>query len=184
MEALFKQLKAEELIGKADMNGIPLEASSADIQKFIKDLDGASKDEAINDILDTNVHILNMAKWYAYVSVCMSNHHLLIYEIITMEVFRKRLTEIDGLREGLQKVDIFSDLAEHYQAVKTILSPLRVPLTAVSFLEACVMPATLYHVEEVALAYFKQVLNVLHQCQLIKLVQFCIRVPLFPPGRL
>ena len=184
VEALFKQLKAEELIGKADINDIPLDASSADILNFIKELDGASNNEEINDILDANLHVLNMAKWDADVSVCMSNRHLLINEIITTEVFRKRLPQIDGLREGLQKVGIFSDLAEHYQAVKSILSPSRVSLTAVSFLDACILPAALDAVEEVALAYFKQVLTVLDEKQLRQLLQFSTGVPRFPPGGL
>ena len=70
-------------------------------------------------------------------------------------------------------------MAEHHQAVKTILSPSHVPLTVVSFLEACVMPAALDPVEEVA--YFKQALTVLNRCQLGKL-QFCTGVPRFPPG--
>jgi len=110
----------EHIMGIINKDMIPRHAGSVNLLNLIDALDSAENQEDLDRSVDTHIEIINCSRWDPAKNITLENKGVLIGELLYDELVRKRQSQIQSIREGMQAVGLLAYITNNPDICKQI----------------------------------------------------------------
>lgn len=181
-EAISGNNSSEALTPYLSKDLIPLHAGSAKLLKFIEELDASSAEKDVDDTVGRYLDIINCSCWDPTKPITISNRAILQTELIYEELVRKRISQIQSIREGFRLIGFLPYIEKNKGLCKDL------------FIYNHVLNSTIFiynlenndhnrddYEKKQAFNFFESIVNESSSCDLKKILRFTTGFDTIPP---
>ena len=119
-ELISGRTDSEQIMAMINKEMIPKHAGSASLLNLIDALDSAENQKDLDVHIDKYIEIINCSKWDPAKVITLENKGVLIGELLYDELVRKRQSQIQSIREGMQAVGLLPYICNNPDICKQI----------------------------------------------------------------
>ena len=119
-ESISGRTDPEHLMILINKDLIPKHAGSANLLKLIDALDSTKSQEDLDNTTDEHMEIINCSRWDPTKRITLENKGVLLAELLFDELIRKRQSQIQSIREGMQAVGLLPYINSNAEICKQV----------------------------------------------------------------